>query len=225
MKLAQEKLTTTPIHKYYQTIRPILETPKNRLYTATILSFLTVSLFGWYAIRPTITTILSLRREIQDKTKINQQMDEKIAALIDAQTLYENISDQLPYLMSAIPQRVHIDEVMQSIDTLRFTHNLSVTSIETSKVPLAQDSRLLSKVDSFYQTTIKIIFTGPYPSVLAMINDLTRLSRIVTLEDVTLDRNEGDELTPTTVTANITATVYSLPPPTQTPLVVEEGET
>ena len=64
--------------RYYLSMEPVLTKPVNQAYTAIIFSFLAVSLFGWYAIRPTVQTIVTLKREIADKTVLNKQMEDKI---------------------------------------------------------------------------------------------------------------------------------------------------
>ncbi len=60
----QEKSELQRFRRYYQRLGPFLTKQKNSQSTAAIFSLLAVSLFGWYAVRPTVPTILSLRREI-----------------------------------------------------------------------------------------------------------------------------------------------------------------
>ena len=76
--------------KYYHSLEPVLAKPRSKAYTTIVFSFLAVSLFGWYAIMPTIQTILFLQREIKDKTQLSTQMEDKIAALIEAQSYYQD---------------------------------------------------------------------------------------------------------------------------------------
>src|SRR5437762_11759734 len=89
--------------RYYQSLTPNLDKPENRAYTAIIFSFLVVSLFGWYAIRPTMQTIFTLKREIADNTEINIQMENKISALIEAQAGYQEVEPKIPIVNQALP--------------------------------------------------------------------------------------------------------------------------
>src|SRR3972149_7715954 len=98
----------TELHRYrryYQSIENITKRPNTHFYTTTIFSFLAVSLFGWYAIRPTIQTILFLQREIRDKTELNKKMEDKIAALIEAQAYYQEVEPLLPVLDESLPSQ------------------------------------------------------------------------------------------------------------------------
>jgi len=80
-----------------------MKKPKMRASTTAVFSFLAISLFTWYAIRPTAQTIIFLRREISDKTALNEQMENKITALIESQDTYEKIKERLPIVQQALP--------------------------------------------------------------------------------------------------------------------------
>src|SRR4030042_3240810 len=108
--------------RYYTAIEPILDKPRTRIYTAVIFSFLAISLFGWYAIKPTVQTIITLRKEIAEKTILNQQMEEKIASLIEAQNQYQAIHPQLSLLKEAIPSNPEaIELVIQTKNLVQTT--------------------------------------------------------------------------------------------------------
>src|SRR3989338_2007521 len=114
----------TEIHRYkryYQSIEQVANKPQARAYTTAIFSFLAVSLFGWYAIRPTLQTILYLRREIIDKTDISKKMEEKISNLIGAQATYQSVENQLPLLHAALPTNPQAVSLVQQIKKLADT--------------------------------------------------------------------------------------------------------
>ena len=92
-------------HKYYKALEPKLNKPTSKAYTTIVFSFLVVSLFGWYAIRPTIQTIIYLQREIRDKTELSKKMEDKISALIEAQAYYQEIEPLLPVIDQALPSK------------------------------------------------------------------------------------------------------------------------
>jgi len=188
--------TSEIFRKYYRPIEPILQKPKNRVYTATVLSFLTVSLFIWYAIRPTIQTILSLRREIRDSTAVNEQMEEKIGSLVEAQSTYQEIVPRLGLLREGVPETPDMVELMVQLRNLANTVDATVSGANFSSIPLTVEKQRpanpgsttpqakdqLSNTTTFLTLTIQ----GTFDQVREFIDGVYSLRRIVTIIDLSL---------------------------------------
>lgn len=188
--------------KYYRPLEPILQKPKNRVYTATVLSFLTVSLFIWYAIRPTIQTILSLRREIRDSTAVNEQMETKIAALVEAQATYQDIVPRLGLIKEAVPETpdmvnlmVQLRNLANSVDATMSAANvvsIPLTIEKTKSVSIAQPSPSPSPVpgtqkqDKNATSPVTVTIQGSYESMKQFIQGVYAMRRIVTIVDITM---------------------------------------
>ena len=125
-----------PFSKYAKAIEEISQKPKTVMYSTTIFSFLAISLFGWYAIRPTLQTILYLRREIKDKTEINKKMDQKITSLISAQASFQNIEKDIPSLYQAIPGTTNVIDLVSSLRNIASASGIQIASIQIPEVPL-----------------------------------------------------------------------------------------
>lgn len=175
--------------KYYQVLEPVLQQPKTRAYTMAIFSFLAVSLFGWYAIRPTISTILFLQREIADKTQINRQMEEKITALIEAQAAYEAAQPQLALVGQAIPQNSEVLGLASQVRNLVAISGSSVSAVQIPTVPLVGQeatagSKLAEKKQADFSFTT--VMNGPYSVIKSILDQVIDMRRIVTVETVNL---------------------------------------
>ena len=165
--------------KYYKAIEPKLEKPRNKAYTTIVFSFLVVSLFGWYAIRPTIQTILLLKREIKDKTELSTKMEEKIAALIEAQAYYQEIEPLLPAIDQALPTIPDAVPVLIQIRNLASMSATSITTIQLPSVPIMgqeimagskgviNPSSTSTKKQQTFDITLSI--KGPYANLHAFI--------------------------------------------------------
>lgn len=186
-------------HKYYKALEPKLEKPRNKAYTSIVFSFLVISLFGLYAIRPTIQTILSLKREIKDKTELSKQMEEKIAALIEAQAYYQEVEPLLPAVDQALPS---IPDAVPLLIQLRNLASMSATTITTIQVPsvplmsqeilpgnkgLANPSTPTTAGTGKQQTfDISLSVKGPYSNIRAFIEGITFMRRIATIESISI---------------------------------------
>src|SRR3989339_1155323 len=122
--------------KYYRSLEPMLKKPKTKQYSTVIFFFLTVALFGWFAIKPTIQTILYLQREIVDKKAVNTQMDDKINALIEAQAILENIQPQLEVISYTIPTNPQAVDIARQLKNLAEVSQASLSAIQIASVPI-----------------------------------------------------------------------------------------
>jgi Tfp pilus assembly protein PilO len=169
--------------RYYQSLEPALQKPVARAYTAIIFSFLVVSLFGWYAIRPTMQEIFRLRREIADKTELNKRMEDKISALIEAQAAYQVVEPYLPVLNQGLPVTSEAIRATKDIQSLATDSHVTVTTIEVSSIPLAADTgteaQEATASDKLANFPISLSVTGAYPDIKSFTTGILNLRRIM----------------------------------------------
>ncbi len=190
--------------KYYQSLEPLLLSPKKRQYTTVVFSFLAISLFGWYAIRPTIQTILYLRRELKDKAKVNQQMEEKIAALIEAQATYQSVESDLELLTHALPNNPNIILLVSALRNLANESGASISGIQAADIPIlahetqvSTESALVAESPDHItkpitplgktktvEIPISITVSGSYFSIKSFLDGILNLRRIVSIETI-----------------------------------------
>jgi Tfp pilus assembly protein PilO len=180
--------------KYYKSLEPMLKKTSSRASIAIIFSFLAVSLFTWYAIRPTIQTILYLRREIADNTLINKQMEDKISALIEAQSYYQEIEPILPSVDEAIPKNPETVPLVIQLRNLASASGVMLTSLQPATVPLlgkdpnitkkAPTSPLVTLTQQTYDLTLSV--QGSFENIRSYLNGLINMRRVVTITGMTL---------------------------------------
>lgn len=171
--------------RYYQSLEPLISKQKNRVYTAAIFSFFAISLFGWYAIRPTLNTIIQLRKEIEEKKVVDQKMDDKIASLIEAQTNYQQIEAELAVLDEAIPKNSEVFDVSKQMQNLINNTESTMSSLAlTNSIPLVPPTGSPGKKELTADNNefgFGLNLQGDYPElekVLSMINTMRRMVNI-----------------------------------------------
>src|SRR3990167_3413112 len=90
--------------QYYSNLRRFYQKPTVKVSFFVLLSFATVTFFTALAIRPTITTIGTLIRDIEDKRSVDTQLEAKLQALDQAQSLVASIETQEDLLKAALPE-------------------------------------------------------------------------------------------------------------------------
>lgn len=166
--------------KYYLSLEPVFNKPSNQAYTMVIFSFLAISLFGWYAVRPTMQTIFTLKREISDRTDIDKKMEDKISALIEAQAAYENIQNDIPVLSQALPMSPEPIRAVAQIRALASDSGVAITGLSVPSV-LLQNEPTKSKLPSVGKVNsipVTLAVAGVYADIKKFLLGITNLRRI-----------------------------------------------
>lgn len=198
----------TELHRYkryYQSIEHIGARPQIRAYTTTIFSFLAVSLFGWYAIRPTIQTIIVLRREIEDNRLVNTQMEEKISKLIEAHATYQSVQADLPYVTQALPSSSEVLTAIGQIRNIALIQGASISAISSSTAPLlSKEQTSPNKSPSpkgipnrkVMSVQLSVVLVATYDILQRIIEDILSMRRIITIETASFTPNRESEQQP-----------------------------
>lgn len=167
-------------------IVPMFNAPSNRAYTAVIFSFLAVSLFGWYAIRPTMQTIFTLKREISDRTEIDKKMEDKISALIEAQATYDSIQKDIPVLSQALPIGPEPIRALSQLRGLADETGATISGFTVPSVPLQAAPAPQKTPTASNITSIPISFsvTGGFVQVKQFLTELSDLRRITQIDSM-----------------------------------------
>lgn len=193
--------------KYYLSLEPTLNKPTNRAYTAIIFSFLAVSLFGWYAIRPTMQTIFTLKREIVDKTGVDKKMEDKISALIEAQANFENIQNDLPVITEALPLDPEPVRALGQLSGLASNSGVVIIGLSVPPVPLYNDP-VKSKIPAAGKVNslpITLSASGTYKNIKSFLVGITNLRRIFQITDMTFTPRQETSGTATPSAAQVPA--------------------
>jgi len=189
--------------KYYIKVRELSKEPLAQTSFVLIASLLTVSFFGIFAIKPTLTTIAGLLTEIKDKKEINQKLQAKITALDRAETAYGPIKPKLGVVDKALPKKPELARLEQKIEYLVYKNNLILTSAgfssfmvvgeekeeeETSKKPKeeVEQETLGGEVEIL---SFNLVIGGSYENIKSFLEDLENLDRLVIIETATFSKD------------------------------------
>jgi len=180
--------------KYYRSLEPMLKKPKTKQYSTVIFFFLTVALFGWFAIKPTIQTILYLQREIVDKKAVNTQMDDKINALIEAQAILENIQPQLEVISYTIPTNPQAVDIARQLKNLAEVSQASLSAIQIASVPIliaTPSAAIPSSIVKHTAIPITLSIDGSYNTLTSFMNGLLAMQRIITIDSLSFSPSKS----------------------------------
>ncbi len=232
--------------KYYQRLEPLFKNRQTQAYTMAILSLLTIAFFGVFAIRPTLKTIATLHRQIEDKENLNQKLEDKISALIAAQETYQQIEPSLEKIYSLMPTAVEFPSLIRRLELISVKNSALISGLQIDEVTLyskdgvktpaaptvkeiqqTADATLKAAVpDETAETvttptitknaaqlniTFTISYQGNYLNLANLLNQLTQMDRLVTINSFTLGQPGVGGQTTSSLSLSLNAQAYYLP--------------
>lgn len=224
-----QNYVATRYYRYSRQIAPLFKEKKIQAYTLIILSLFTISFFGFLAIRPTLGTIITLKKQIQDRTIVNSKLEDKINALIQAQSNYQQIESDIPIIYTLLPQKPDITSLLLKIeaitaeseaiisaltfDRVELMANPTVINTAPETAPNTQENVLAAEVET--DTTIPISFTitfsGTYDELKIILAKLGALNRIVTIKNADLNISANNEVSSLTLDMQTAAHYFPIP--------------
>lgn len=184
-KPTNEQLTPARYREYLKLLPP-QEKENITLFIYLALTFGAFAFFGLFAINPTITTILKLQKELEENKQVSKQLQTKTQNMSNLHQQFSEIEPDLRYVYDAIPKTAEAPLLSAQIAALLKKHNLSIESYRVAQVQIMNDKKAASKQVSYIFT---LQATGNYEQMLTFSNELAKLSRIVTIESMSIGRD------------------------------------
>ncbi len=183
-----------------------------------ILSVFTVAFFMFFAVRPTLGTISTLLKKIDDQETASAKLDAKISQLIQAQEVLATNGPQFEALSKkAVPVTPEIERLAKQIEAVANESNVYITSMEFQTIPLIGDQTVgdsnQTKSKTAERKFVVFGFTvgGTQEEIISFLGQLDRMERAVQLTKVEFAKPGANytRIFPLTLTGK--ATVYYLP--------------
>lgn len=170
--------------QYYERLGPLLKKPHTSAYTMAILSLLTLSIFGAFAIRPAIREIFELNRKIEDRNLVSQKLDEKIKNLNLAQKEYEKVQGEISIILTALPQDSTFPPFLQNLEKIASSSGVTLNNLKFQGIPLWDPNAPKSSGGDPKALSFSLDASGPYPGLTSLLQSLEKGKRLVSLGDL-----------------------------------------
>lgn len=185
-------------HYYSPYLGTLLKSKKTKAYSLAILSILTISFFGFFAIRPTVKTITELQRKIEDSKKVDEALQQKINSLISAQEGYQLVKNFVPAINEALPTEPDIARILQQIEQLTNDNGATFSAFEIGSVNynpqnLTKNSEITPSIAGAKETSIEIStkISGNYSQLSTLLDRLLKSRRTINADSLEYTINTG----------------------------------
>ncbi|OGH19066.1 MAG: hypothetical protein A3F31_01150 [Candidatus Levybacteria bacterium RIFCSPHIGHO2_12_FULL_38_12] len=186
-----------PVKNKYLEFLPKIKEEKIQVATTVGLTFLGIILFGLFAISPTLTTIAHLRKSLADNQDLFAKLQEKNKNLSILQQKYSTVEKDIPTILSALPQKPSAPVFLGQIQTLLVSNHLNLINIGSLEVELTKSEEGENQYSSFI---FNLSADGSNENVLTFINSLIHVSRIASIDNISLVENSKKGNTQVTIT-------------------------
>lgn len=156
-------------------------------YLYIIFTLFAVSFFGFFAIRPAITTITNLNKQLKDSENVSLALETKLQALVSLDSQYKNISNDLGLVYEAIPTSAQISSFTRQVEKLVQKNNaiLNAFTIGTIEIyPVDQNGR------KFYTFSFSLEAEGSDQNINSFISSLISFNRVLTIDKISTGKTQ-----------------------------------
>ncbi len=171
-------------------IKMIKEGPeKKRSYTFFAFTIVATILLIVFAIKPTITTILRINREIKQKEYINQQLTSKISTLSSLQSKYLERKQDFRTLSLVFPADGNFSLLLSNIDSIVSRNGFVLSSVTFDEYEgnKAGSSNVLSP------KSMRINVKGKRTNIINLLKEFEALPMYPIIDFVSFSSNEDEE--------------------------------
>lgn len=165
---------------------PDFKEERTQKFTTIVLTVMTLSFFGIFAINPTISTILRLQRELEDNKLVDTKLAQKIQNISTLQKKYTSLQGDLPIILSAIPQNAEVPLFAAQIQGVAKNSNVSIENFQTFEVEVEKSA---SKYLSF---SFALSVSGSYNDLYKFLTTLANMQRVVAIDLLSLTKKTGN---------------------------------
>ena len=177
-------------NKYFSNL-PYLGQERTQKFLGIILTLFALSFFGFFAINPTISTILKLKKELADSQFVFDQLDVKIKNLSTLRGMYFDLQNDLPVVINAIPTQPDAQILFAQIQTAAQQSNIKIKKLQNFQVEVLKNNKGLGK--PYYSYSFSISGTGSSESVYSFTSAITNMQRVLSIDVFSMNNTSGQD--------------------------------
>lgn len=153
-------------------------------YIFTIFFLLIFSIFIIFAIKPSLTTAFSLKKEELDLKKVDRIYEEQINNIVSIQAQIEENRDNLPLLNQSISEHPEVNKIIEDIKKIADKNSLTISKASIVDINLSSTNQELQDVKLVMEAGVS------FENLKQFIADLFSQRRLKIVDDVIINRDK-----------------------------------
>lgn len=189
--------------RFYTYVKPIL---RNRLiqdYTPLVFSLLTSAFFIYFAIRPTISTIVTLQKTLNQQRQTLAEVKKKTEDLTLARKNYQGLSPEIiNNLKNLVPNTQNPTFIIDNITYISKQNTATISGVQFQPMILQPPPTKLTQLGTVSEIEFTVVYQGEYDDLISILDQINHTNRLLKIKSVALTQAEE---TPLTMSINATA--------------------
>ena len=180
--------------RYFTYIKPFAKLPIVKTYGSTIFTLLIVLILIFFAIKPTVETILVLQKKLTDTESVLQKATQKTNDLSMGKQNYDNLDPAIKNkIQTAIPDNVGLKSVIQTLEQTALRNEASVSALQIQ--PLTLEPKIDNAIGAISEVKFTFNIEAKYQNIISFLQDINTSSRLITIDSLSLSKaSEGSGL-------------------------------
>jgi len=176
----QDKISKEIVKKRYLQTLEYLDQERMRKFVGIALTLIALSFFGLFAINPTVSTILRLRKELEDSKYVNTQLETKNENLNKLRTAYTNIEKDLNTINEAISVKPNAHLLFAQIQAISQQNNIKLSKLQNFEVEVIKNNKSSGK--KYYSFSFSLGGNGTAENIYKFVAALSQMQRIISID-------------------------------------------
>lgn len=185
--LILKNLKKDEYHKYLE-LMPDFKQEKTQKYITIALTLIASIVLGVFALGPTLSTIASLQKQLEDDKFVEQKLREKINNLSVLQQKYAGLEKDLPVINDALPKTSQIPLLTAQVQAIANESNVRITNYQTFEAEVSHQAVSTKKFASYNFT---VTTQGTYQDMTVFLDKIVNFQRIVAIDSITITKVAG----------------------------------
>ena len=167
--------------RYFTYVKPLIKLPIIRTYGTTVFTIFIITIFIFFAIKPTIETILVLQKKLDNSTQLLESLQKKSRDLSAGRQNYDNLNASIKNkIQAAIPDSAELKTVVQTLENGAALHNASISAIAIE--PQVLENKIQNQVGNLSEVKFVFNIEGTYTNITSLLQELGRSSRLISID-------------------------------------------
>lgn len=153
-------------------------------YIYIIFFLLIFSVFIFFAIKPSLTTAFSLRKEELDLKKIDKIYEEKINNIVSIQTQTEENRDNLFLLSQSIPEHPEVYKIVEDIKKIADKNSLTINKASIVDINFSKTDKEKQNVE------LKMEATASFENLRKFMTDIFSQRRLKLIDNLVINQDK-----------------------------------
>lgn len=179
---------TSRYSRYFTYVKPLVRLPIVRTYGTTIFTIIAAAIFVFFAIKPTVETILILQKKLDDSNQVLEKLQKKAEGLSLGKQNYDNLDPSIKNrIQAAIPDSVELKSVIQTLEGTARTHDATISALQIQ--PQILEPKLGNLVGILSETNFTFNIEGRYQNLISILQDLATSSRLISIDNLSITKS------------------------------------